>query len=124
MITVENLTKKFGELTAVEGLNFQIKEGDVFGFLGPNGAGKITTVGMLCFLISKIGGYTLVAGYDISRAADTLAIRKMIGLVPDNFGLYGDLSAIENLDFYGKLYEITERLRKEDIERFLKILGL
>jgi ABC-2 type transport system ATP-binding protein len=124
VITVENLTKKFGEVTAVERLTFQVQEGEVFGFLGPNGAGKTTTVRMLCCLISKTGGEARIADHEIGKAADSLQIRKMIGLVPDNVGLYEDLSAFENLDFYGKLYECPEVRRRENIERFLKMLGL
>jgi len=124
MITVTNLTKKFGEVTAVEGLTFQVEDGEVFGFLGPNGAGKTTTIRMLCCLISKTSGEAKIADYQIGKAADSLQIRKMIGLVPDNVGLYDDLSVFENLDFYGKLYEYPEKLRKENIERFLKMLGI
>jgi ABC-2 type transport system ATP-binding protein len=124
LIDAQNLTKKFGEVTAVEGLTFHIGEGEVFGFLGPNGAGKTTTVRILCCLISKTGGEVRIADYDVGNTADSLKIRKMIGLVPDNVGLYDKLSAYENLDFYGKLYECTEKLRKENIEHFLKMLGL
>jgi ABC-2 type transport system ATP-binding protein len=124
MITVENLTKKFGEVTAVEGLTFQVEEGEIFGFLGPNGAGKTTTIRMLCCLISKTSGEARIDNYDIDKAADSLQIRKMFGLVPDNVGLYEDLTTFENLDFYGKLYEVPERRRRENIERFLKMLGL
>ncbi|MGD1118465.1 MAG: ABC transporter ATP-binding protein [Dehalococcoidales bacterium] len=124
MITVENLTKKFGEVTAVEGLTFQVEEGEAFGFLGPNGAGKTTTIRMLCCLISKTSGEAKIGDYQIGKAADSLQIRKMIGLLPDNVGLYNDLSAFENLDFYGKLYETPEGRRRENIERFLKMLGL
>ena len=124
MIDARNLTKKFDEVTAVEGLTFHIDEGEVFGFLGPNGAGKTTTVRMLCCLISRTGGEARIADYEVGNAADSLKIRKMIGLVPDNVGLYDKLSAYENLDFYGKLYECAEKLRKENIEHFLKMLGL
>jgi len=124
LIDAQNLTKKFDEVTAVEGLTFHIDEGEVFGFLGPNGAGKTTTVRMLCCLISKTGGEVRIADYEVGNTADSLKIRKMIGLVPDNVGLYDKLSAYENLDFYGKLYECTEKLRKENIEHFLKMLGL
>jgi ABC-2 type transport system ATP-binding protein len=124
MIDVENLTKKFGDVTAVEGLSFHVDEGEVFGLLGPNGAGKTTTMRMLCGLISKTSGGAKIAGYEIGNDADSLKIRKMIGLVPDNVGLYEELSAYENLDYYGKLYECTEQERKENIEYFLKMLGL
>ena len=124
MINVENLTRKFGEVTAVDNLTFQVKEGEVFGFLGPNGAGKTTTVRMLCCLISKTSGGATIGDYQIGKTTDSLQIRKMIGLVPDNVGLYDDLTAFENLDFYGKLYEYPEGRRKENIERFLKMLDL
>jgi ABC-2 type transport system ATP-binding protein len=124
LIDAQNLTKKFDEITAVEGLTFHIDEGEVFGFLGPNGAGKTTTVRMLCCLISKTGGEVRIADYEVGNTADSLKIRKMIGLVPDNVGLYDKLSVYENLDFYGKLYECTEELRKDNIEHFLKTLGL
>ena len=124
MINIENLTKKFGEITAVEGLTFQVKEGEAFGFLGPNGAGKTTTIRMLCCLISKTSGEAAIGDYHIGKTDDSLQIRKMIGLVPDNVGLYDDLTAFENLDFYGKLYEVPEGRRRENIERFLKMLDL
>jgi ABC-2 type transport system ATP-binding protein len=124
MINIENLTKKFAEITAVEGLTFQVEEGEVFGFLGPNGAGKTTTIRMLCCLISKTSGEATIGDYHIGKVIDSLQIRKMIGLVPDNVGLYDDLTAFENLDFYGKLYECPERRRRENIERFLKMLDL
>jgi ABC-2 type transport system ATP-binding protein len=124
MIEVKNLTKKFGEITAVDALNFSVAKGEVFGLLGPNGAGKTTTIRMLCCLISRTSGEARIAGYQIGNGADSLAIRKLIGLVPDNIGLYEELSAYENLDYYGKLYECPEAQRKEKIEYFLKMLDL
>jgi ABC-2 type transport system ATP-binding protein len=124
LIEVKNLTKKFGEITAVDNLTFQVAEGEVFGLLGPNGAGKTTTIRMLCCLISRTSGDAHIAGYQLGNGADSLAIRKLIGLVPDNVGLYEELSAYENLDYYGKLYECPEAQRKERIEYFLKMLEL
>ena len=124
MIDIENLTKKFGDLTAVNDLTLHIEEGEVFGFLGPNGAGKTTTVRMLCCLISKTSGEARIADYDIGKSEDTLKIRKIVGFLPENVGLYDDLSAYRNLDFYARLYERTESERKEDIERMLKMVGL
>jgi ABC-2 type transport system ATP-binding protein len=124
MIEVKNLTKKFGEKTAVDNLNFSVAEGEVFGLLGPNGAGKTTTIRMLCCLISRTSGEAQIAGYHIGDGADSLAIRKLIGLVPDNVGLYDELSAYENLDYYGKLYDCLEDERKTKIEYFLKLLDL
>jgi ABC-2 type transport system ATP-binding protein len=111
MIEVKNLTKKFGDVTAVDGLTFNVAEGEVFGLLGPNGAGKTTTIRMLCCLISSTSGEAQIAGYSIGNDADSLAIRKMIGLVADNVGLYEELTAYENLDYYGKLYECPEDAR-------------
>ena len=124
MIETEGLTKKFGDLTAVDGVTLRVEEGEVFGFLGPNGAGKTTTVRMLCCLISKTSGEARIGDYEVGKESDALKIRKLIGLVPDNVGLYDDLSAYDNLDFYGKLNDCPDARRKENIERFLKMLGL
>ena len=124
MIETENLTKKFDALTAVDGLTLRVDEGEVFGFLGPNGAGKTTTVRMLCCLISKTSGKARIAGYEVGNGEDSLKIRKIIGLVPDNVGLYEGLTAYDNLDFYGKLYDCTEVQRKESITALLKMLEL
>jgi ABC-2 type transport system ATP-binding protein len=124
MIDVKNLTKKFGELTAVDGLTFSVAEGEVFGLLGPNGAGKTTTIRMLCCLISNTSGEAQIAGYQIGNGADSLAIRGLIGLVPDNVGLYEELSAYDNLDYYGRLYELADRERKDKIEVFLRMMEL
>src|SRR5208283_4715409 len=124
MIETENLTRKFGNLTAVDSLTLHVDDGEVFGFLGPNGAGKTTTVRMLCCLISKTSGTARIADYEVGDEADALKIRKIIGLVPDNVGLYEDLSAYRNLDFYGRLYECSDAQRREQIEYFLKMLEL
>lgn len=124
MIETENLTKKFSSLTAVDSLTFSVDEGEVFGLLGPNGAGKTTTVRMLCCLISKTSGNAKIAGYDIGTEENALKIRKIIGLVPDNVGLYESLTAYENLDYYGTLYRLSDAKRKESNEYFLKLLGL
>src|SRR5271157_5814638 len=111
MIDIENLTKRFGDLTAVDNLTLHVDEGEVFGLLGPNGAGKTTTVRMLACLISKTSGTARLADYDIGDGVDSLKIRKMIGLLPESVGLYDELSAYKNLDFYGKLYECPEQQR-------------
>ncbi len=124
MIETQGLTRKFGELTAVDGLTLKVNDGEIFGLLGPNGAGKTTTIRMLCCLISTTSGSARVGGYEVGNEAESLKIRKLIGLVPDNVGLYESLTAYDNLDFYGKLFDCPEVQRKENIERFLKMLGL
>jgi len=124
LIDTENLTKKFGTLTAVDNLTLQVNDGEVFGFLGPNGAGKTTTIRMLCCLISKSSGNANIGGYDIGKKEDSIKIRKIIGLVPDNVGLSEHLTAYDNLDFYGKIYDYSDAQRKENNKRFLEMLGL
>ena len=124
MIDLENLTKKFGELTAVESLTLHVEKGEVFGFLGPNGAGKTTTIRMLCCLISKTNGNARIGEYEIGNKEDSLKIRKIIGLVPDNVGLSEHLTAFDNLDFYGRIYDCADAQRKENIKRFLEMLGI
>ena len=124
MIETENLTKKFGELTAVDNLTLKVEKGEVFGFLGPNGAGKSTTVRMLCCLISKTSGKARVGDFDVDREEDRLKIRKMVGYLPGDVGLYENQSAYKNLDFYGKLYEVPSAEREERIKRLLQLLGI
>jgi ABC-2 type transport system ATP-binding protein len=124
MIDTTNLTRTFGNLTAVDNVTLHVEKGEVFGFLGPNGAGKTTTIRMLTCLISKTGGEATVGGYNIANPDDCLKIRKMVGILPENVGLYESLSAYRNLDFYGQLYEVPEAKRRENIERLLKALGI
>ena len=124
MIDAKNLTRKFGDLTAVDNVTLHVEEGEVFGFLGPNGAGKTTTVRMLCCLIGKTSGEAKIGNYTIDNENDCLKIRKMVGFLPENVGLYDSLSAYRNLDFYGQLYEVPEQKRRENIERLLKLLGI
>ncbi len=124
MVDVKDLTKKFGDITAVDGLTFHIDRGEIFGLLGPNGAGKTTTIRMLCCLIARTSGEARIAGYSLGNKADSLPIRKLIGLVPDNIGLYEEMSARENLDYYGKLYETPEPQRKKRIDELFTLLDL
>jgi ABC-2 type transport system ATP-binding protein len=106
-IVLTQLTKSYGTVQAVRSIDLTIKKGEIVALLGPNGAGKTTTVRMLCCLISKASGAARIGDYGIGNEADSLKIRKMIGLVPDNLGLYEDLTAYDNQDYYGKLYECT-----------------
>lgn len=123
-VSAEHLTKKFGDLTAVDDLTFSVNKGEVFGLLGPNGAGKTTTIRMLCCLISTTAGSATIDGYDITNPKDAMNIRKSIGIVHDNVGLYETLTPYENLLFYGRMYEAPEKLIRENIERYLRMLDL
>jgi ABC-2 type transport system ATP-binding protein len=124
MIDLQNLTRKFGDLTAVDNVTLHVEEGEVFGFLGPNGAGKTTTVRMLCCLIGKTSGEARIGDFNVDTEANCLKIRQMIGFLPENVGLYDSLSAYQNLDFYGQLYEVPENKRRENIEHLLRLLGI
>jgi ABC-2 type transport system ATP-binding protein len=124
MIDIENLTRKFGNLTAVDNVTLHVERGEVFGFLGPNGAGKTTTVRMLCCLIGKTSGKARIGEFSVEKESDCLQIRKIVGFLPENVGLYDSLSAYRNLDFYGKLYEVSDQKRAENIERLLRLLGI
>ena len=124
MIDTEGLTKKFGNLTAVDNLTLHVNDGEVFGFLGPNGAGKTTSIRMLCCLISKTSGTARIGNYEVGNSADQQKIRRMVGLLTENVGLYEELSAYDNLDFYGRFYRLDVQKRKEQIEYLLKMLGL
>jgi ABC-2 type transport system ATP-binding protein len=109
-VEVVDLTKRFGDFTAVDGVTFSIRRGEIFGFLGPNGAGKTTTIRMLLGLLRPTSGHATVLGYDIVRQAET--IRRHIGYMSQRFSLYQDLTVSENLDFYGRTYGVRgERLR-------------
>ncbi len=122
MIRLDGLTRKFNGLTAVDGLSFEVGEGEIFGLLGPNGAGKTTTVRMLCCLIKPTSGSAAVGGFEVGK--DPIKIREIVGFLPESPGLYGELSAWRNLEFYAKLYGVPKQKREENIERFLKMLDL
>ena len=120
MISIESLTKKFGENLAVDGLNLEVKEGEVFGFLGPNGAGKTTTVRMLTSLIRPTSGKAVVNGFTVGQQ-DT-QIRRSVGLLTETPGLYDNLSAEYNLKIYANLYEVKDVAGQ--VEKYLRMLGL
>jgi ABC-2 type transport system ATP-binding protein len=120
MIHAVDLTKRFGETLAVDGLSLDVAEGEVFGFLGPNGAGKTTTVRMLTSLISPTKGSATVAGFSVGRQ-DT-EIRRTVGVLTETPGLYDALSAEYNLRIYAELYEVKDVRGQTD--KYLKMLGL
>jgi ABC-2 type transport system ATP-binding protein len=120
MIHTENMTKRFKETLAVDGLNLDVKEGEVFGFLGPNGAGKTTTVRMLTSLIAPTSGTASVAGFTVGKQ-DT-EIRRTVGVLTETPGMYDNLSAEYNLRLYAKLYEVRDV--SAAVEKYMKMLGL
>ena len=124
MIEIESLTRRFGDATAVDGITLTITEGEVFGLLGPNGAGKTTTIRMLAGLIAKTSGEARVAGCRVGDPADARKLRSLIGLMPEEAGLYPDLSAAQTLDFFGRLYQVPRDLRAERTEQLLTLLEL
>ena len=120
MISIEGLTKRFDEVTAVDDLELEIHAGEVFGFLGPNGAGKTTTLRMLSALINPTYGSAEVAGYRIGE--DDQALRRNVGILTEAPGLYDRLSAERNLSFFAYLYGVEDVEAR--VERYLKLLGL
>jgi len=124
VIEIENLTRKFGDVTAVDRLTLTIAEGEVFGLLGPNGAGKTTTIRMLAGLIGKTSGEARVAGCRVGDPAAARRLRGLVGLMPEEAGLYPDLSAARTLDFYGRLYQVPSGTRATRTERLLTMLDL
>jgi ABC-2 type transport system ATP-binding protein len=121
-IEMENLTKKFGDFTAVDKLSLNIKKGKIFGFLGPNGAGKSTTIRMLCTLSNPTSGSAKIAGYDLIK--DPSKVRENIGLVAEKMIMYDTLTAAENLRFFGKLYRIPKQKLEDRIDEMLELVNM
>lgn len=121
-VSLENLTKKFGELVAVDHVNLEIRRGEIFGLLGPNGAGKTTIIRMLCTLLEPTSGTAKVVGYDIRKQA--AEVRRNIGVVSEGVDLYGDLTARENLVLFGRLFGVPRNLLMKKIDELLGFVGL
>lgn len=122
MIEIQGLTKKYGQFTALDNLNLTLNEGTVFGFVGANGAGKSTTFLILSTLLQPTSGDVLIDGISVRKKPDD--IRKLIGYMPDFFGVYDQLKADEYLDFYGASYGIPEDERKKLIPQLLELVNL
>lgn len=122
MIHVTNLTKKFGENTAVNDVSFHVRKGEIFAFLGPNGAGKTTTIKMLTTLLTPTGGQVRVNGFDPLR--EQMQVRRQIGIVFQDPSLDAELTAFENLDLHGVLYHVPRKQRRERMEMVLKLFDL
>ncbi len=121
-VVAEELTKEFGDFTAVDHISFRITTGEIFGFLGPNGSGKTTTIRMLLGLLRPTKGSATVLGYDIER--DPEQIRKRIGYMSQQFSLYNDLTVSENLNFYGGVYGVTGKRLRDRKDYILEMANL
>jgi ABC-2 type transport system ATP-binding protein len=121
-IEVSGLTKKFGEITAVNDVSFIVSEGEFFGFLGPNGAGKTTLIRILTTLLKPTSGKAVVSCCDVSE--DPESIRQKIGVVPQAMTSDLDLTGYENMDIYGRFYSVQGRERNERIASLLDMVGL
>jgi len=123
-ICAQNLTKRFGNFTAVDDINFSIPQGTIFGFLGPNGSGKSTTIRMLCGVLHPTSGSALVMGKDVSK--ETEAVRQSLGYMSQRFSLYEDLTVEENLDFYAGVYGLSKKVtavRKTELIAMANLTG-
>jgi len=119
IIQTRDLTRRFGELVAVDRLNLEITRGEIFGLVGPDGAGKTTTLRLLCGLLDPTEGQAQVAGHDVTREAE--AVKDQIGYMAQRFGLYGDLTVEENMVFYGDLFGISDAERAGLMTSLLKM---
>jgi len=121
-IKTENLTKRFGSNIAVDNLNLEIKRGELFGLVGPDGAGKTTTMRLLTAIMDPTGGEAWIAGHSIINEGET--IKEKIGYMSQRFGLYEDLTVMENILFYADIYEVPRKERHQKIERLLGFSNL
>lgn len=122
MIQIHNLRKRYGKMEALKGLTMEIEKGTVFGFVGPNGAGKSTTMSILATLLEPTSGKAYVGGYEVTQ--HPREVRKLIGYMPDFFGVYDNLTAEEYLDFYAANYDIPLAQRKQIIPQLLELVNL
>ena len=122
MIETKNLTKNYGNLTAVDNLNLSIKDGDIFGFIGPNGAGKTTTMRILVTLLEPFGGSAFINGLNVAK--DGKKVRRLVGYMPDFMGVYDDLKVFEYLEFFAAAFGIERKKRKSIVEGVLELTDL
>lgn len=122
IIEVDKLKKDFRNFTAVGGISFSIKKGEIFGFLGPNGAGKSTTIRMLCGLLLPTSGKASVGGFDVYRQSEQ--IKQNIGYMSQRFSLYLDLTVEENINFYSGIYKVGRKVKEARKKRIMEVAGL
>jgi ABC-2 type transport system ATP-binding protein len=121
-ITVENLIKRFEDATAVDGINLQVKKGELFGLLGPNGAGKTTIINVLCGLIKPTSGTAKVGGYDVQK--ETEKVKTLIGVCPQETAIYPYLTGAENVELFGDLHTMNKETLKARRDMLLEKMGL
>lgn len=119
---IENLTKRFDDITAVDGLNLEVKDGEVFGLLGPNGSGKTTIINVLSGLLKPTSGHVTVGGYDVQKEQDR--IKELIGVCPQETAVYMYLTGRENVELFGNLHVMSKKTLKENVDELLERLGL
>jgi ABC-2 type transport system ATP-binding protein len=122
ILRANNLVKKFGDITAVDDVSFEIYEGEIFSLLGPNGAGKTTTISMLSTLLAPTSGDAMINGFSIKN--HNMQVRNYIGIVPQEIALYDDLTALENLYYWGRLYNLGGRALELRVAEVLEQIGL
>ena len=121
-IDIRELRKEFGALVAVDRLTLSVARGEVFGLLGPNGSGKTTTIRMLCGLLTPTSGSATVAGCDVVKESE--GVRRRIGYMSQKYGLYDDLTVLENIRFYGGIYGLTGQTLERRVRALIDELGL
>lgn len=121
-IVIENLTKKFGDVTAVDGLGLTVDRGELFGLLGPNGAGKTTTINILCGLLKPTSGSVEVGGYDTRK--ETSKAKKLIGVSPQETAVYPHLTGKENIELFANLHTMPRDKMKKNVDELLQKLSL
>jgi ABC-2 type transport system ATP-binding protein len=124
MVVTSGLTRYYGGVVAVEDVSLSVGEGEIFGLLGPNGAGKTTMVRMLAGLIGASAGVARVAGVEVTDPTEARRARALVGILPEEVGLYGDLTVARTLEFFGRLYQVPDAVLAERIETWLTRFGL
>lgn len=121
-IVIENLTKRFGDITAVDGLSLEVEKGELFGLLGPNGAGKTTTINVLCGLLEPTSGSANVGGYDVHKEPEK--VKEMIGVCPQDTAVFSYLTGRENVELFGNLHAMPKEKLNKNVDELLKRMSL
>lgn len=122
ILEVHDLVKKYGDLIAVKGISFDVQEGEIFSLLGPNGAGKTTTISILSTLFAPTSGDASVCGHSVTQ--EPMAVKRAIGVVPQEIALYEDLTALENLNFWGQMYGLSGKALADRVDEVLEQIDL